>query len=411
MLDRAKYILLQSLLFIVSPICSFAVSLRFYRNAISQLFMILFAYYFGYYCGFVFDLMTHYRDIKLIYYGRTLTEILNDPRAYFLGQDFFHIAIKYAVSRFSDSAQVFGGVVAACYASVFLFFFRQFSRYYKDKLPLLCGVLLLCVVCVVEYYWYQGVRFWTGLFFFAGCYIRFVNTRKTIYFILSLLCPVFHYSLYTLVAAAIVNQLLMLFHPFFRYLFLGFSLFIRTLGLDFVPFILKKFSWLGFMNISLTDIRIRENVVRHMSEYRASASFTYLHRNDVLLAFGLIIMGFFYRNKLTVKSSGVAILFYMALTLFTFANIGYTDMTFYDRFYKAAVLLLYSYIFISAATNYDKISKNSLFLSIIALAPLVFALATAIVAQRDFLFHKELLLGNLFLDWDGNASNYVHYWR
>ena len=78
MYSKGKYTLFQTVLMIASPISSLFVSLRFYKNTISQIFFIIFAYYFGYDCGFVNDLMHHFVDMRNLYVGQSLKEVLGD---------------------------------------------------------------------------------------------------------------------------------------------------------------------------------------------------------------------------------------------------------------------------------------------------------------------------------------------
>ena len=192
MYNKGKYIVLQSFLAIVSPISSLLVSIRLYKSSISQFFFVFFAIYLGYYMGFVYDLMRHYQDIPMYYTGRDWSEIVSDFRVYYLGSDYYHIIVKFIVSRFTDSRQIFGAVASGLYATAFIFFFRQFKVFYKEKNTLLSTMLLLCVCTVVEFFWYQGFRFWTGAYVFMGFYLKYLNTKNRIYAFLTLVSVFFH---------------------------------------------------------------------------------------------------------------------------------------------------------------------------------------------------------------------------
>ena len=101
MFNKGKYVILQLLLMLISPITSFIVCLRFYKSTISQIFMIVFAFYFGMLMEVGNDLANHYNNMQLYYAGKSISEILRNPLIYGMGHDYFHVAVKIFVSRFS----------------------------------------------------------------------------------------------------------------------------------------------------------------------------------------------------------------------------------------------------------------------------------------------------------------------
>jgi hypothetical protein len=94
--------------------------------------MIVFAFYFGMLMEVGNDLANHYNNMQLYYAGKSISEILRNPLIYGMGHDYFHVAVKIFVSRFSNSPAVFGGVLACIYGAIFLLFFREFSKFYKN---------------------------------------------------------------------------------------------------------------------------------------------------------------------------------------------------------------------------------------------------------------------------------------
>ena len=75
--DYGKYIIIQIIGFIVCPVISFVMSILTYKNAISQFFFILFAFYFGYKIDCILDLRTHY-DNFLYFSDVSLVRILEN---------------------------------------------------------------------------------------------------------------------------------------------------------------------------------------------------------------------------------------------------------------------------------------------------------------------------------------------
>ena len=409
MYNKGKYIIIQSLLIVLSPISSLLVSLRMYKSTISQIFFVLFAIYLGYYMGFVYDLMRHFQDLPMLYRGRDWNEIVNDFRVYYLGSDYYHIIVKYIVSRFTDSRQVFGAVASGLYAISFVFFFRQFRRYYLEKNSYFSVVLLLCVSTVVEFFWYQGFRFWIGVYVFMGFYIKFINTKNYWYLLGTLLAMFFHFTLVVLVGTVVLNRLLAFTGKYVRWLLVGFSLFIKSLNIDFVPLMLRYIPWTNGLGIALTDEKIRGNTLEHMAEMREMGNSVYNNRMTFMIFCGLLFMLFLRKIKVPFdKHYGK--MFYFAMTLYTIANFGYGDITFYTRFLQAAVLMFYCYLFIISVKNKRAISKYSMTLFIVALLPLGYSVAIALAQIRAYLFHPELIFGNFFMEWDGNALNIDYDW-
>lgn len=412
MYSKGKYILYQAALMMASPITSLMVSLRFYKNGISQIFFIIFAYYFGYYCGFVNDLMHHFVDMRNIYVGQSLREVLGDERTYLLGSDFYHVAFKFVLSRFTLSTQVFGGCACAVYAALFVLFMRQFKEFYKNAMPLACTMLLVCTAAVIEYYRYQGLRFATGAFFFLAFYMKYVNTGSWRYLAIGSLCPLFHFSLITLPACVGANWVLGRSGVWTRVGLLAASVFVRMQNVDFVPLLLRvvPVKYQIYLGIDVTDSRIRTSVLNHMADMRAFGNVFYRYRSSFLLACGLSILFLFWRNKVPFDKK-YSVLFYMFLTLYTVVNFCYGDLTFFDRFFQVALVLLYSYLFVVCVKYYDRLTHVNFLLMCMVLIPMAYALISPIIEEREYLFHWELIFGNFFVNWDGNALNFPYEWR
>lgn len=407
-MNKGLFILLLILLYLVSPLCCLIVCVRFYRSAISQLFMVLCAFYFGYYCGFVADLMKHYYNFMYYYPGHDVTDIITRPEIYFIGNDFYHVGFKLLLSRYTESRQVFGGAACAIYTALFICFMRQLWHYIEGKLPIVCMMLMICVIVVIEFYWYQGLRFYTGVFFFAAFYMRYVRTKKLYNLIVCLLCPVFHFSLMALSGALLLNIALNYGHFSIRYVLLALSLLVRSMNIDIVPFINTHLLNLGEMSIAYADMTIRSDVLEHMEMLRSTGNVVYMWRDLIMIGFGVLMSSLIYLRNKQLEHKFTA-LFYMFLTLFTIANFGYGDMTFYERFLKVSSLFLYAYLFLTITCNYAVFKKSFSLLLMLVVFPTVLGVITPLVSQRAYIFHSELFFGNMFMDWDGNEMEGFEY--
>lgn len=412
MYSKGKYFILQCIVMLISPITSLFVSIRFYKSEISQLFFIIFAFFFGYHIGFVYDLMNHYDDMMNLYVNRNVADIISDERIFLLGEDYFHVLFKLVVSRISTTTQFFGGAACAVYAAFFIFFFRQLKVFYNNnKLTLVSALLLFAVTFIIEYYWYQGLRFRTGVFYFAAVYLKYVNTNNKLYLIPLLITPLFHFSLIMLVAVVVLDYILHFTGIASRIILFVGSIIIHFQNIDFVPLMLKYIPLTRNLGIAITDERIRNNVRHRMAMMRESGNFFYRHRNDILLFLGIIILFYLWKYK-AHKDRRYGVLFTYALTMFTVANFGYGDLTFYDRFYQVAILFFYTYLFAMSFIHADRINHKVYLISIFVLPAVLYAAATQIVEQRQYLFHLDLIFGNFFTNWDGNVQQGIDYgWR
>lgn len=410
MLNKGKYILLQTVLIILSPITSFLVSVRLYKSAISQIFFIIFAMYLGYYMGFVFDLMRHYQDIPMYYHGRTWHEIVTDPRVYALGKEYYHIVLKFIISRFSEDRQVFGAITSGLYAGSFILFLRQLKTFYNEKVPLFCEVMLLCVATVVEFYWYQGLRYWLGVYIFLTFYLKYVNSGKWWWLLFTPIVVMIHFSLSTLVLALILNGILNFTGKISRAILLVLSLIVKSMNVDFVPYMLYYLPWTQTLGLAYTDENIRNKTLDRMSTVRMSGNTLYMNRSHVLIFIGLFFLYIFKRSGFKFDPK-YRPLIYLALTLYTIASFGYGDMIFYGRFLKVGVLAFYTYVYIMAVKSWRHWNKYNIFLLLIAGIPFAYSFFMAFVQLRHFFFYPELVFGNFFIDWDGNALNMDYAWH
>lgn len=143
---------------------------------------------------------------------------------------------------------------------------------------------------------------------------------------------------------------------------------------------------------------------------RAYGNIFYRYRSSFLLLCGGAILFLFWRNKVPFDKR-YRVLFYMFLTLYTVVNFCYGDLTFFDRFFQITLVLFYSYLFVVSVKYYDRLKHVNFLFMCMALIPMAYALLSPLIEEREYLFHCELLFGNFFVDWDGNALNFPYEWR
>lgn len=407
MLSKGKYIIIQCLIMLVSPFASFLVALKFYKNPLSQIFMLIFAFYFGMHFYLANDISMHYINMRMYYTNKSWMQVVSSPGALGNSLDYYHIVMKYLISRVTQSREIFAAINCTLYSAMFLFFFNQFREFYKKFLPVSCGILLLCVVFTVEFYWYQGIRFWIGVFYFAGFYLKFINTGKKRYLLFSALCVFFHYTLVNLLLILIANWILSKMWVWIRVILLGLSFFFRVASIDFMGWIIKNIPGLdlGARTVSY----IHEDMIKRMRELRENANLFYAYRTDLMIIFGILILMILWSRRVVFNPKYLQ-LFFFAITIYTAVNFAYAELIFYDRFSKIAVLMFYSFLFITAYQNYEKIKGVSLIIMILAFIPMAYAILTPIVEMRNHMFFNELWFGNFFIDWNGGMADYHGKW-
>ena len=404
MFRKSKFFLVEAVLATFSPLASMCMALKFYKRPISWLFMIVFAYYFGSHMWLGNDATDHYVEMKLYYWGYSYSEIRNNPIAFLHSPEPYCFILKYIVSRFTDSYAVFGGVICAIYMILQIGFLTSLKRYYANGLSFFAGLLLIAVFTVVQFSWFQGVRFWPGVFWFMTFIVRYAHTRRWYHLALACMCPLIHYSLAVLPIAVGLNYLLMRCGSRLHVIIFLASFFIRLLHIDFLPYILEHIPVLDvfFGNLGAGTID-RDAFVLFMENVRADDNPVYSIRSEAIAGFLVVLLGFL-RLKKVVFSKNFQYAIAMAMTIGTIANIEYVDITFYDRFFKLAVLFFALSVFIVVAENQQILRGRSIELIALAGVLVFFEIITHVVAMRIAYLHPELWFGNFFMDWHGGLD-------
>lgn len=399
-LNSTTQLLLIAILSVIMaflPIVGLCLSLMFFRQKFAPWLLILFSFYFGWFYEPQMDLLVHYNHFHRII-CKSLIEQWADPGTLRLGKEPYPILFKYFIGLISDSQNFFSACACSLYTSLFIFgVVKPLRPLYTQKMSIPAWLLFLGVIFTVEYYWFLGFRFWSGVFVFTGFYLKYINTEEVKYLWLSALCVCFHYSLLALCAVAILNHFLR-YKLKFYYMILIISFIVRFVKIGLVWIIAQLGIFEGYVKDSVRNQNIMQSVKQLAEDVRESGNQFYLLRETFAILGALAAIYILHKKTgkdfliQNVKLWGFCIL------LLSLANFGYTSLTFYDRFFKITVLFLYVFAYMWIMNVQHKLSiKLQTQMAIITIIPVLYSIITPLVEQRRALFQLQLWFSNLFL--------------
>jgi hypothetical protein len=235
-------------LFLVLPFAGFITALMDVRTRLSGLVYVSFAMLFGFAISFTDASADSYRyaqafkqfDNTLDY--NTILELYQNGEL----RDLYRLLLFYFVSIFTDNPKImysFAGLVFGIlsYHSLLIFVKERGEKW--DKYIL---ILTLCFFTFISLANINGFRFWTGalLLFFAT--YNFILERKTLWFILILITPLFHYGFILIVPVFILYRFIqpflynskgvkyILFYAFVFFFILSWGLGTNSINLSFL---------------------------------------------------------------------------------------------------------------------------------------------------------------------------------
>lgn len=384
-----------AILYVVSPLVSFLVSLLFFKKGVSHFFMVAFAVYFGYQLGPILDLLNHYNNY-LNFKNHSLSEMFLDPFNLFYGQEPYHIVFKYVMAKFGATDRGFSACAAAVYTITFIFFFRQLKPFYNNHLNGIQLVVLLLMVVSIDFYWYLGLRFWTGTFFLMIFYTNYVITGNKVMLFFLPLGALFHYVLILpavlfylsilLKNRRIILMVLIAISYVFKYIEYGFLLYAGK-----IPFVNS-----AFRDKLQTDATLRA-LKEQADFFRNDGNIIYQHRTDfIFFAVVLFLLNLYFRNKNLLRQFPQ--LFAAVCLTLVVANFGYSEYVFYTRMYKLVSLLISLYLFLILSVPAAKNMRFNIMTKVAILGVALFCLLISLVQIRTSVFNIELWLGNFFVE-------------
>lgn len=391
---QANLLLAHCILFLLFPLGSLILSIFTFRSSVSQCFFIIYAFYFGASRGPLQDLLNHYNAF-LDYDNKPLDVVWSYWNKH--GKEPWHKLFKIIVAQFSMSPKFFAGTAAAVYASFFILFFRQLKQFYKENLGPMQILVLCALVLTVEFFWYSGLRYWNGAFFFCAFYMRYLTLNENKYLYISCLSILFHFALISVIVAALLNHVLKK-QQKIKVVLALISIPLKSISLVFVQKVLS----LNYMSFLVKDHyienakRIGDSTWTYMVR-TGQANMVYQSRWDILFYSASIILFILWRRNKNLFKEGYTNLFGFLLVLYFITNLSYVEITMYQRIYKLLILMLFVYVFIKLS-DFDNKWINYSYISIILFTPVVlYELATPLVAVRESILDFELWFSNIFI--------------
>ena len=381
------------------PVLLLPFSLLLFRKShkAAMFCFILFAFYFGWFYPLQLDLLVHYENFVRVA-KFSFFKLYKDPETLYLGKELYPILFKFIVGKISIEPAFFSAIACSLYASAFMFFMRAFRKDYIKPMTTLQYILLVALFGIVEYYWFLGLRYWTGFFVFIGFYTRYLRDNNPKYLIFSLSCLLFHFAHLAIVLALLLEYILRK-RLYVIYLLAAVGLVVRFLDWDIPSLIVPYVSKYGVLNISYTDQSIAESTREYTQEYREVQNLVYAWRNEILFFVGIVTARLLYR-----KTRDISLvennLWRISWLVYAIANFSFASIVLNDRLTKVACVLLYTclWCFVSrfAAQRKTPISIPPFALLFLGVCVL-FGFLTTLVSQRESLLSLSLWFNNWFL--------------
>ena len=379
------------------PFVGFCLSLMFFRQKFAPWLFILFSFYLGWFYEPQMDLLVHYEHFKHII-GKSLIEQWTDSGTLRVGKELYPVFFKYFIGLITDSQNFFSACACTVYTSLFMFgVIKPLHLLYMQKMSIPAWLLFLGVIFTVEYYWFLGFRFWSGVFVFTGFYFRYLSSGNRKYLWLTALSLCFHYSLLVLCVIAILNHFLRS-KLVIYYLILIVSFIVRFSSFSIMRFV-GQFRMLdGYVKDNITNENIQKSVEQYATNMRNHGNQFYLLREEFAIFGALIVIYILYKNvgKEFIMQNNK--LWGFCILLLSIANFGYSSITFYDRFFKIVLLFLYVFVYIWVMSIQHKLDVNlQLKISMVIILPILYLIITPLVEQRHTLFQLKLWFNSLLL--------------
>lgn len=136
-------------------------------------------------------------NFKMLRYGLTASQ-----------PDIYALSLQFLVSRVTEESRWFFALVSLVYTWFFLKFVDEAAREIPWIGSFAQKVFFVFLLLVVPFYvGVTGVRFWTALFLFMVCAIRYVRDRHIKHIFLAALCPLIHFTFIVPVGLLLVYRL------------------------------------------------------------------------------------------------------------------------------------------------------------------------------------------------------------
>ncbi|MEG1861832.1 MAG: hypothetical protein RR206_09115 [Bacteroidaceae bacterium] len=391
-----KLLIVFCFLIITIPILGLLLAILFYKKTTSQAFFVVYAFYFGYMVDAYADLGVHYNNF-LQFVNNPIEKAWSLPFTDYLGEDPYHKIVKIVISQFSSSSRFFAGVCCSIYAFIVICFIKQYDFIFQRKMEKLHFLVFLLLLCVVEYYWYLGLRYWTGVFFFMTFYSKYILTNKKNFLLISCLAVLFH-KMHFIIIMMLLLDIILTNRDKLRYVLVFLSFGLRQMSSFFV----QKTYEIGFIqDIMGSKFNSYTNAVENIEDsktemLRNEGNIVYQTRSDLLFGFFLFIMFLLWRKNKQLTTSYHRFYTFI-LSSFIVVNLGYVNIVLYERIYKFFILCCFSYLFLLLNEKKNKwINKNMYVLTITSVITL-YMFIIPIVQMRKYLFDISIWFSSFII--------------
>lgn len=391
-------IIVVSIIMAIFPIIGLCLSVLFFRHKYAICFFILFSFYFGWFYEPQMDLLVHYEHFKHLA-GKSLLDSWSDPMTLKLGKELYPVMFKYLLGLISDSPNFFSACACTIYSSLFIIgILIPLRNLYTHTMSIPAWLLFLGIIFTVEYYWFLGFRFWSGAFVFTGFYLRYINSGDIKYLWLTILCICFHFSLLPLCILALFNNIFKRYKFIYYYIILLLSFLIRFSNFSFYQFVGRLRFLDGYLNDNISNESIRISVEKLTVEQRIYGNQFYLLREQIAILGPLIVIFILYKifNKAFFIQNSK--LWGFCILLLSISNFGYSNITFYDRFFKISLLFFYIFAYMFFMSEQIKLNtKMQLNMILVLILPVLYLIITPLVEQRGTLSQLKLWFNSFFI--------------
>ena len=200
------------IIFLISPFFAFLIALKKGFNTYYQPIILGFSFLFGYSVFFwggdilryaaTYEIVKNYSwsDFWFILSHRFDAEALSRYPANLVNRkpDIYALVLQFFVSRFAESNRLFFALVSLIYTKFFLMFLNMvYTKLEIRPKKVLHYVFIVFLIVIIPFYvGVTGIRFWTALFLFIYFVLRYFDTPKFKFIILSGLSLLIHYSFF-----------------------------------------------------------------------------------------------------------------------------------------------------------------------------------------------------------------------
>ncbi len=260
--------------------------------------------------------------------------------------DYFALSLQFFIGRFTDNPRWFWAVVSLIYTSFTLNFFNYiYSKTNWIQNSFSQKIFFIGLILIVPFYvGVTGVRFWTALFLFISYAVKFLHTKRVLYFIIASMSALIHFSFILPIFLLLLSFLL----PMSRFIYK--IIIMISLAIMFASSVSSSLSFIANLSSNMEESAITERTesytdedgLEHRYKKRSNTNWYVRYSANAVLYFfiflGVIdVLGLFrYKENKFLYNTFPLIFVFLVLTMLT------KDLGSISRFRYALYLLILS---------------------------------------------------------------------